>query len=168
MSKPLKSKGTPARDPEKARTRQEKKTYLKKMEINTFTWEKNVTEYFCKSFDGICFCPVLSLRSRSHYAEESLNTAFSFWRNINCSVHYVHSTLKTQQSPVILDLFWENSATKITWLSRGHCLIGFLSAAKLVSLRSSGLKSVFEKRAVRFRDGVVWTVIQFSNFPSVL
>lgn len=105
-----------------------KKTCLKKMEINTFIWEKNVTEYFCKSFDGICFCPVLSLRSRSHYTGESVNTAFSFRRNINCSVHYVHSTLKTQQSPVTLDLFWENSATKITWLSRGHCLIGFLNA----------------------------------------
>lgn len=128
VSKLLKSKGTPARDPEKARTRQEKKTCLKKMEINTFTWEKNVTEYFCKSFDGICFCPVLSLRSRSHYTGESLNTAFSLRRNINCSVHYVHSTLKTQQSPVTLDLFWENSATEITWLSRGHCLIGFLNA----------------------------------------
>ena len=37
VSKLLKSKGTLARDPEKARTRQEKKTCLKKMEINTFT-----------------------------------------------------------------------------------------------------------------------------------
>lgn len=31
--------------------------------------------------------------------------------------------------------------------------------AKLLFLNASGLKNVFEKRAVRFRDGVVWTVV---------
>ena len=79
---------------------------------------------------------------------------------------YVHSTLrrrnlKTQQSPVILDLCLRlvqgNHLILVTpSFSKGSVFKMFSVRTKTKSRRSSGLKSVFEK--LRFRDGLVWTV----------
>ena len=73
--------------------------------------------------------------------------------------------LKMQQSPVILDLcFEENLDREITWLSWCHRfrkapfsnVFRPLEIEKPTFPNSFGLKSVFQK--LRFRDGLVWTV----------